>query len=557
MIYRILITALLLTLPLAAESLAAEYLINGTPSQYDIAPAPDIDRKSITPYNDNFDWYTDNAHGYRLLVPKNSTVDISMSTFRTVLKNNNLTVEIYYDDLTNNTASFSDLVHYSNNFLYRGGLHYVSANYNTTVNGYSAHTTKWQRDKLARLPDDKNFYMATSIKRTSQKIYTILLKSQTPLGNTGETITNNFSFITPSGTTRNYKQYHNSTTKMNPATQEAYQQLFGKNKTLTWGIFENSAPQVFHRLEEKEAVLGHRFKVLLRYQTIDEQLPLAQLNRAWENDRIVELTLATIHNTEANALWINGVPPNASVAYEILDGKYDDYLTNYAKNLKEFGKPILFRLNNEMNGDWCWYSAFYTGRDTDIYKQLWLYIRNIFDREEVDNLIWVWNPHDISLPDFAWNNFMSYYPGDQYVDVIGLTGYNNGTYFAGEKWRTFDQIYSGIYHQYTQLFDKPFIITEFSSNSVGGDKAAWINDMFKNIEKFPNIKVAVWWNGVDYDQAGNPGRIYLIDDSPEVVSAMQQGLANYKSLVKAKPPQEDPEKELPILRRGSANPSRP
>lgn len=548
MFYRIFILSLALLFGSFSQSFATEYFINGRSSPVDVATSPALDRKMITPYSDSYDLFTDQAHGYKILIPKNSSVDISFSAICTTFTTPNLKVEIYYDDLTNKPGNFYELITYSNMFLRRGGPHTITANYSTGIDGYSAHTTKWQRDKLARIPNDRNFYMSTSVQRTSQKIYTIMLKSSSPLGSTGDTITNSFSFISPSGNFRNYKHFYQSTSPMNEQTQKVFDELFGPEANLTWGIFEYSAPQNFNKLHDIEKNLDHRFKVLLRYQTIDEPLPLTQLERAWENDRIVELTLATIHNTQANALWVNGVPPNALTAYRILNGEYDEYFTNYAHSLKQFGKPIIFRLNNEMNGDWCWYSAFYTARDSDIYKELWYYIRGIFDREGVDNLIWVWNPHDVSLPNFSWNHSLAYYPGDKYVDVVGMTGYNNGTYFAGEKWRTFSQIYQELYGEYIDLFDKPFMLTEFSSNSIGGNKAAWIDDMFNQIEKYPNIKVAVWWNGVDYDKNNNPGRIYLIDDSPEVIEAMKNGLAKYQSKVHYEPPKDEIETMGSILR---------
>ncbi len=518
-----------------------QHFIDGVLSASPAAPLPGNDVKSVTAYNGSYDLFTDHARGYSILVPKDARADISLSTFRTVFTSPGLTMEIYYDDLSNNSASFSDYVFYSNKFLYQSALHSVTADY--AVSG--GHTTKWQRAKLSRIENDQNYYQATAMRRTSQKIYTIICKSDSPLGSRGDTIADSLSFIFPQGTVRDYKQNYPSNTPMNETTRTSYQELFGKDASLTWGIFEYSAPQTFRQLDEKEEKLGYRFKVLLRYQTMDEALPVWQLEQADSKDRLVELTLATIHNTQANALWASGTS-NASMAYEILDGKYDDYLKKYAQDIKGYGKPIIFRLNNEMNGDWCWYSAFYTARDSNIYKHLWHYIRAIFDAEGVDNLIWVWNPHDISLPDFSWNHAMAYYPGDKYVDVIGLTGYNNGTYFSGEKWRAFNEIYQPTYRQYLAWFDKPFMITEFSSNSVGGDKAAWIADMFRQIGNYPNIKVAVWWHGVDYDKNGNPGRVYLIDNSPEVVKAMTTGLQGYKSKVKFTPP--PVAEDVPMLR---------
>ena len=72
------------------------------------------------------------------------------------------------------------------------------------------------------------------------------------------------------------------------------------------------------------------------------------------------------------------------------------------------------------------------------------------------------------------------------------------------------------------------MITEFSSNSVGGDKVAWINHMFDGIRGLAGIKVAVWWSGVDYDQEGRPGRIYLMDETDAVVAAFRQRLKEYE-----------------------------
>lgn len=63
-----------------------------------------------------------------------------------------------------------------------------------------------------------------------------------------------------------------------------------------------------------------------------------------------------------------------------------------------------------------------------------------------------------------------YYPGDEYVDIIGMTAYNTGTYYSGENWEEFDQLYAPIYAEYTRIYNQPLMITEFASSSVGGDK---------------------------------------------------------------------------------------
>ena len=79
-----------------------------------------------------------------------------------------------------------------------------------------------------------------------------------------------------------------------------------------------------------------------------------------------------------------------------------------------------------------------------------------------------------------------------------------------------------------KLFEKPFMITEFGSNSVGGDKVKWINEMFDTIGKLENIKVAIWWNGIDWDANRNPARIYRLDESENMIKTFKERLRDYK-----------------------------
>ena len=65
------------------------------------------------------------------------------------------------------------------------------------------------------------------------------------------------------------------------------------------------------------------------------------------------------------------------------------------------------------------------------------------------------------------------------------------------------------------------MITEFASNEVGGDKAEWITQGFPLFQqKFPNIRIAIWWNGIDDTW------IYKIDSSFQAEQAFKQALTN-------------------------------
>jgi hypothetical protein len=80
--------------------------------------------------------------------------------------------------------------------------------------------------------------------------------------------------------------------------------------------------------------------------------------------------------------------------------------------------------------------------------------------------------------------------------------------------------------EYNDYFGYEFIITEFGSNSVGGDKALWIEKMMNEIQKY-DIKLAIWFSSIDYDSNGDPARIYLLDENEKILNAFKEGLEKY------------------------------
>lgn len=498
------------------------YIINGSlTDSSETSPLDDL--KEFDNYSDWYNLYTDHPAGYRIIYPRGMAIDVSLSAVRTTFIDENTKIEIYYDNFTDAQTTAQDYIFYGNKFSGNTKDHTITHDSTFLVHSNKTHLLKWDRRKLARIANDKNHYACAEIVKNPQEVYTIFIKSSQPIENEMDII-NSFEIIAQQGISHIYKNSTFSSSRRNNETSSFYKKYFSPSSPLTWGLFEPSAPETFSYLDPLEQTLNHSFPILLRYQTLEENAPIRGLTKAYEKGRYIELTLQTVNPGLVNDHQPKTLDDNARLVYEILDGSYDDYLHEYARRLKSFGHPVLFRLNNEMNGDWCWYSAYYTSKDADLYLALWRYIHSIFTAEGVDNVLWVWNPHDLSRPDFKWNHFLAYYPGDEYVDIIGMTGYNTGTYFPGEKWREFDDIYTPLYSEYSVVFNKPFMLTEFASNSVGGDKAAWIRNMFNSITKFPSIKVAVWWSGIDYDAKGNPGRIYLIDENEEYLKIFRERL---------------------------------
>lgn len=316
----------------------------------------------------------------------------------------------------------------------------------------------------------------------------------------------------------------------NKETKEFYTELVNAD-ACKWGIYTPLAVyqnefEDIHVIEEK---VGAKFDAVLEYRYYFEDIPIEGMQTAYEENKIVELTLQTSTVMNEN---LDGYNP----VFDILDGVYDAQFEKMAEQLKDFGHPVLFRLNNEMNSDWTSYGSSACLTDPELYVELWRKIYNIFKDAGVDNTIWVFNPNDESYPPCGYNTSMAFYPGDEYVQVFGVTGYNTGTYYAdlnGEKWRTFDEIYGTIMEKQHHIYGEfPWIITEFASSSVGGDKVKWINDMFRDIKKYPNIKMAFWFNSADMDTReeflGTVARPYWLDETPETTEAFSKGMKGTK-----------------------------
>jgi len=232
----------------------------------------------------------------------------------------------------------------------------------------------------------------------------------------------------------------------------------------------------------------------------------------------VELTLqswAPTSEGDRSQPYTNGTSQDAA----ILSGQDDAALQQFAQAAAATGLPFFLRLDNEMNGEWDPWSAFQWGKDTDIYTAVWKHVYGIFQQAGATNAVWIWNPNNDNLPAYRWNDAPLYYPGDQYVDWVGLTAYNLGTGQDGSAWRSFTDAFGPAYASDQRLFPtKPLIITEFASNDQGGDKAAWIQDMFAALPQFPAIRYAVWWDA-------NQGALdYALNQPPAALDAFRAGL---------------------------------
>ena len=195
---------------------------------------------------------------------------------------------------------------------------------------------------------------------------------------------------------------------------------------------------------------------------------------------------------------------------EILDGSSDEFITSQARRSRDYKHPMFLRFGIEMNtqvdGD-------YALRPKD-FITAWHRVHQIFTSVGATNVSWVWSPNIDSDGGTTWDD---YYPGDSYVDWIGVDGYN--TSYWGDGNRTFAQIFEPFLAHFAGR--KPLMIGEFATDSSFGDAAHWVDDMGQwvqgNADKY-GLRALNWFD-VDKQESGNNWRV---DQDPAVLEAWKR-----------------------------------
>jgi beta-mannanase len=224
--------------------------------------------------------------------------------------------------------------------------------------------------------------------------------------------------------------------------------------------------------------------------------------------------IATAHNSTLVVTWM----PNGYPTPDIISGKADTYLTKYANDIKAYGKEIWLRPLHEANGDWYDWGIANTKYNNTPANLIaaWQHTVKIFRDAGVTNVKWVWTTNATNSGSAT---FTGAYPGDTWVDMISIDGYNWGTAQSWSSWQSFEQIFTPCYTALAAI-NKPLFIPEFSSSEHGGDKAQWIKDMFTVLPtKFPRIFALMW-----FSQTKNAEADWAVDTSPAALAAWKEGI---------------------------------
>lgn len=189
--------------------------------------------------------------------------------------------------------------------------------------------------------------------------------------------------------------------------------------------------------------------------------------------------------------------------YSILEGHFDSFFGYWCHLIKEVKGPVLLRILHEFNGDWYSWCTANNDRNPELVARTFRYIYKIFEQNQVKNVQFIWCPNSMSVPQEKWNDMLSAYPGDDYVDFVGLDIYN-GAGAKSDQWRSFRKEGIQNYFVLREKFpNKPIFICESASRNrkaseQGQSKADWIRETAAALKTdMAGIRLYTWFNQGD------------------------------------------------------------
>ncbi|HKG37092.1 MAG TPA: glycosyl hydrolase [Solirubrobacterales bacterium] len=207
---------------------------------------------------------------------------------------------------------------------------------------------------------------------------------------------------------------------------------------------------------------------------------------------------------------------------DVTAGLHDDYIRSFATQAAAWGQPFFLRFDWEMNGNWMPWGANVNGNRPEDFVPAWRHVHDIFTSVGATNATWVWCPYvDVESEE----NLAQFYPGAGYVDWSCLDGYNWGPGSPANPipWRSFGTLYKQTYRRVVTKIapGKPMILAEIATSDYGGDKPAWIRNMFRNLKRgYMRVRALIWFDVNDREAR------WELERTPGAPEAFAQGISD-------------------------------
>jgi hypothetical protein len=171
-----------------------------------------------------------------------------------------------------------------------------------------------------------------------------------------------------------------------------------------------------------------------------------------------------------------------------INGNWDAQYKAIAQSIMAYHNVVLVRFAHEMNGDWYpW--AITNGNTAADFANAWKHVVDLFRAAGATNVLWVWSPNILRGANSS--QISQFWPGDSYVDIVGLTGY--GVHEASP-----DITYSATLKLVQALTAKPVMLSEVGVQA-DSSKHAWLTAFGGWLKAHPNVYGFVWFQNSSGD----------------------------------------------------------
>lgn len=172
------------------------------------------------------------------------------------------------------------------------------------------------------------------------------------------------------------------------------------------------------------------------------------------------------------ALTLMSWEPFDTTVADIAAGTSDAYIKKYATAVRKLNLPVVIDFADEFNGHWeKWGTSHVTPAQ---YVAAWRHIHRTFVDAGATNVIWAWSPNIVNPVKNV--RLKPYYPGDAYVDWVGLIGY----FTLGED-NAFGSVFGPTHDQIRTFTKKPMLLLETAA-MPGERRRADVRNLFAGVE---------------------------------------------------------------------------
>lgn len=272
-------------------------------------------------------------------------------------------------------------------------------------------------------------------------------------------------------------------------------------KAITWDLpFNKKVAELDTQNQDDRSPFDHRFVTMGGYSLegefaeVEDLFALDHYFVNWIDYSTTSLS-NSIQSTIDNDRWPlitiepfteGNVEPETYLS-NIVFGDYDETIISICSDIGSTDHPVIIRFMHEMDheanaGRYPWVTD-----DAPLFITAYKHFVDLCDHS-IEEAYYMWSP-------VGSDTLANYYPGDDYVDMIGLSLYSLPEWEIKnyKKVLDFDSSFGDKYRR-VQDYNKKVVLAEFAVAQSGDHQKNFITDMALNIEKYPLLDTVVYFN---------------------------------------------------------------